>query len=86
MDSLVEGAYNKSIMTLQQGAESSGAPLWDAGTTSEPAVEDSAKDRHESVMRYLPPVIPGPVSQESPVLTHYWRVLPVLAYMQKEKV
>jgi hypothetical protein len=38
---------------LRQGAGSSGAPLRDQATTSEPVVENSAKGRDEPVVRNL---------------------------------
>jgi hypothetical protein len=58
---------------LQRGAGSSGAPPRDAGATSEPAVEVSAKGRVEPVVSNLPEVLsrtllPGVSSSDTPLL------------------
>jgi hypothetical protein len=64
---------------LRQGPGSSGTPLSGPAATSEPAVENSAKGRDESVVRNLPEVKP-----RTPLLGVSSTDI-LLVYLQQEK-
>jgi hypothetical protein len=70
---------------LQQGAESSGGPLRGPAATSEPAVEISAKDSDEPVVRNLSEVKSKTILLGVSSKTYHCRELVLLDYLQQDK-